>query len=73
VGRVTAIGEQVRVQGWALAGVGVCVAEDADAARRAWHSLDEEVAVVILTAAAAAWLDEEATGCQWPLTVVMPS
>jgi vacuolar-type H+-ATPase subunit F/Vma7 len=67
--RVAVIGEQVRVQGFALAGAIVRVAEDPDAARSAWLGLPDDVAVVILTPAA-----HEAVADRPPhrLTVVMP-
>ena len=41
--RVAVIGEQVSVQGYALAGAVVLVAEDADAAQHAWDALSEDV------------------------------
>lgn len=66
--RAAAIGEQVRVAGYALAGVEVHAAEDAEAAREAWEALSEEVACLILTPAAhaalAARLDER-SGLVW--------
>ena len=68
--RVAVVGEQVRVQGFALAGAQVLVAEDAQAVRAAWRSLDGDVAVVVLTDRAAAALGDELE--RWPLTVVMP-
>jgi len=70
VSRVAAIGAQVRVQGFALAGAVVHVAEDAEAARAAWDALADDVAVVVLTPAAARALAEADTGGR--LTVVMP-
>ena len=51
--RVAVIGEEVRIQGFALAGVITCPAETEDEARSAWRSLGGEVAVVILTPRAA--------------------
>ena len=69
--RVAVVGEQVRVQGYALAGAQVLVAEDAPAVRAAWASLDGDVAVVVLTDRAAAALGDELER-RWPLTVVMP-
>jgi vacuolar-type H+-ATPase subunit F/Vma7 len=70
VARVAAIGEAVRVQGFALGGALVFAAEDADAARSAWSSLDRSVVVVILTPAAVAAL--EGVPRDGRLTVVMP-
>jgi len=55
---VVAIGEHVRLAGYALAGVDVRAAEDAAAARQAWEELSEEVACVILTPASRASLGD---------------
>jgi vacuolar-type H+-ATPase subunit F/Vma7 len=71
VARVAVVGEQVRVQGFALAGAQVLVAEDAQAVGAAWRALDGDVAVVVLTDRAAAALGDELER-RWPLTVVMP-
>jgi vacuolar-type H+-ATPase subunit F/Vma7 len=73
LGRVAVIGEAVRVEGFTLAGATVLVAEDADAVRRTWASLPGDVAVVLLTAKAAAALAEEATLREGVLSAVMPS
>jgi vacuolar-type H+-ATPase subunit F/Vma7 len=51
-----AIGEDVRVGGYGLAGVEVHAAEDGDAARAAWAALPADVACLILTPAAHAAL-----------------
>jgi vacuolar-type H+-ATPase subunit F/Vma7 len=70
-GRVAVLGERPRVQGFALAGALVLAAEDPAAVRSLWDALPADVAVVVLTRAAAATLADrlpEAT----PLTVVMP-
>ena len=69
--RFAVLGEQVAVQGYALAGAVVLPAEDADAVRVAWDQLPDDVAVVVLTPAAARVL-EQATTALRPLTVVMP-
>lgn len=53
---VAAIGESARVAGYALAGVEVHAAGDADAVREAWEALSDEVACVIVTSAAHAAL-----------------
>jgi vacuolar-type H+-ATPase subunit F/Vma7 len=64
VSRAAAIGEQVRVAGYALAGVEVHIAQDADTARAAWEGLAPDVACLLLTpeahAALAERLDERA-------------
>ena len=70
MGRVAAIGESVRVEGLALAGVLVLPAEDADAVRTRWADLPDDVAVVMLTARAAAALSDGPGSRR--LTVVMP-
>lgn len=69
--RAAAIGPALRVQGFALAGAVVCPAESQDEARSAWQSLPPDVAVVILTAGAAAWLGEELSQRPGVLPVVM--
>jgi vacuolar-type H+-ATPase subunit F/Vma7 len=70
VGRIAAIGEPVRVQGFRLAGALVFDAEEPTAVRAAWDALPVDVAVVVLTPASAATLgrDLDATN---RLTVVM--
>ena len=75
MGTVAAIGARVGVDGLALAGVDVLVAEDPDAVRRAWRSLPDTIALVLLTAEAAEALGAEAAAPDpaRPLTVVMPS
>ncbi len=52
-GRVAAIGELVRVQGFGLAGALVLPAEEPADVRAAWRSLPADVLAVILTPAAA--------------------
>jgi len=49
MGRVAAIGESVRVQGFALAGVLVLPGEGPEEARASWGGLPSDVDVVILT------------------------
>lgn len=69
-GRVAAIGERIQVEGFGLAGAVLYPAEDADQVRAAWRSLPADVAVVILTAAAAS-VGGQPPG-PLPLTVVIP-
>jgi vacuolar-type H+-ATPase subunit F/Vma7 len=71
--RVAVIGETVRAEGFALAGALVIAAEDQDAARAAWRSLPTDIAVVVLTAQAAAWLGEPPQPPRDVLLAVMPS
>jgi len=70
--RIAVIGEAVRVQGYALAGAVVYPAEDAGQARAAWHAMPSDIAVVVLTARAAAWLGEAPQRRDGVLPVVMP-
>ncbi|KUO15990.1 V-type ATP synthase subunit F [Streptomyces dysideae] len=73
MGRVAAIGEQVRVAGFALAGVVVLAAEGPDAVREAWRNLPDDVELVILTPAAADALGPASSEAATPLSAVMPS
>ncbi|MBE1588922.1 V-type ATP synthase subunit F [Nonomuraea angiospora] len=66
---VAVIGETVRVAGFRLAGAVVLPADTHDAARAAWASLGDDVAVVILTPEAAEAVGERAGE---RTTVVMP-
>lgn len=52
------IGEDARTGGYALSGALVFPAEDAAQARTAWRSLPGDVALLLLTARAAAWLGD---------------
>jgi vacuolar-type H+-ATPase subunit F/Vma7 len=76
--RAAVIGEATRTAGFALAGAVVLVAENSDEARTAWRSLPADIAVLVLTARAAAWLGGAASTSPSPLTrhdlllVVMP-
>ena len=70
--RAAVIGEAVRVEGYALAGAVVYPAEDADQARTAWRTMPPDIAVVVLTARAAAWLGEAPQRRNGVLQVVMP-
>jgi len=72
VSRAAVIGEAMRVEGYALAGAVVYPAEDADQARAAWRSLPSDIAVVVLTARAAAWLGAAPQRRDGVLPVVMP-
>ena len=70
--RAAVIGEAVRVEGYALAGAVVYPAEDADQARTAWRTMPPDIAVVVLSARAAAWLGEAPQRRDGVLQVVMP-
>ncbi|MBE1494019.1 vacuolar-type H+-ATPase subunit F/Vma7 [Amycolatopsis lexingtonensis] len=69
--RIVAIGDEVEVSGFALAGVGVLPASTDGEVRTAWQELPGDVAVVILTVAAAGALAGELP-VDRPLTVVLP-
>ncbi|MGO9081360.1 MAG: V-type ATP synthase subunit F [Streptosporangiaceae bacterium] len=72
--RVAVLGDELQIQGFALAGAVLCPAADAAAARAACRSLPADVAVLVLTAQAARWLGG-ATAAELPaavLPVVMP-
>ena len=70
--RAAAIGEDVRLAGYGLAGVAVHAAEHADAVRAAWDALDDDVACLILTPAARAALGERLAERPRLLWTVMP-
>jgi len=72
MGRLVVLGEAVRVEGFALAGATVLVADDTDAVRRIWASLPGDVAVVLLTTKAAAALAGEAALGEGVLSAAMP-
>jgi vacuolar-type H+-ATPase subunit F/Vma7 len=72
-GTIAALGERSLVRGFALAGVRVVEAEDAEAVRSAWLGLHAEVAVVILTPAAARALGPAAFEPGAPLAVAVAS
>lgn len=72
MGALVALGEAVRVDGFALAGAIVRRAEDPEAVHRAWRSLPDDVAVVVLTPMAAAALAGEEALRTRVLSVVMP-
>jgi vacuolar-type H+-ATPase subunit F/Vma7 len=71
-GRIAVLGERIRVAGFGLAGAFVEEAESPSAVWDAWRALPEDVAVVVLTPAAAEALGPERER-GWPVTVVMPS
>ena len=68
---IVVLGERARVAAFALAGSRVLVAETADELRRQWGSIGDDVAVVVLTAAAATVLADERAAPDM-LRVVMP-
>lgn len=72
-GAVVALGERRIVGAFALAGVQVRAVEGATEVRAAWESLDEGVALVILTPHAGQVLGDEIDAVDVPLTAVLPS
>jgi vacuolar-type H+-ATPase subunit F/Vma7 len=72
--RSAVIGEGVRTAGFALAGAVVTTAETPEETRAAWRMLPGDIAVLILTPRAAAWLGDlpSASPRRELLVVVMP-
>ncbi len=73
MGRVAVLGESVSVRGYALAGAVPIVAESSEGVRHAWASLEGDIALVVLTGAAAAVLGDAVRQWRAPLTVEMPT
>jgi len=71
--RAAVIGEAVRTAGFALAGAVVLAAENQEDACAAWRELPADIAVLVLTARAAGWLDEQPPPRRDVLVVVMPA
>ncbi len=72
MGSFVVIGEEARVCGFALAGAEVITAEGPTEVRRALEALSDDATVVLLSANAAAALDNAMTLRNNVLTVVMP-
>jgi len=70
--RAAVIGEGVRTAGFGLAGAVVVAAETAEEVRAAWRALPADVAVLVLTPRAAAWLGDAPQPRRDVLVVVMP-
>ena len=70
---VAVLGERALVQGFALAGARVLVAETAASVRDQWEQMPPEVLVVIVTPFAAAELPGVRSSTDGPMTVVMPT
>jgi vacuolar-type H+-ATPase subunit F/Vma7 len=71
MGSVAVIGDEPLVRGFALAGALVFAAGDAGEVLDAWRALPDDVALVILTEAAAAALDPQERTGELPLVTVM--
>jgi vacuolar-type H+-ATPase subunit F/Vma7 len=72
--RAAVLGEAVRTAGFALAGAVVTTAETPEETRAAWRALPGDIAVLVLTPRAAAWLGDlpSASARRELLVVVMP-
>jgi vacuolar-type H+-ATPase subunit F/Vma7 len=70
MGVLCVLGERARVEGFGLVGATVLATDDPTAA---WRDLPPDVALVVLTPAAAAELGALVHAPDAPLTVVMPS
>jgi vacuolar-type H+-ATPase subunit F/Vma7 len=70
--RAAVIGEAVRTAGFALAGAIVLPAESPEEAQAAWDSLPADIAVLVLTPRAAAWLGQALPSRRDVLLAVMP-
>ena len=66
------LGEAGAVQGYALGGAVVLMAEEPEQVRDAWHHLPVGTGVVVLTARAAAALRDDLLPGARPLTTVIP-
>lgn len=72
MGGVAVIGDWARVQGFALAGALPLPAETPEEARAQWNDLPADIAIVLITKAAAAALDLSGQSTATPMTVVIP-
>ena len=72
MGRAAIIGEPLSIYGYGLAGALLCPARTRADVVGAWRDLPADVAVVILTPAAAAWLGEAAATRPDVLTATLP-
>jgi vacuolar-type H+-ATPase subunit F/Vma7 len=61
VSRIAAIGSETELAGYALAGVEIVVADDAEGVRAAWSELAGDVGLVLLTAQSRRALPEPLT------------
>jgi vacuolar-type H+-ATPase subunit F/Vma7 len=73
MGAVVALGEETLITGWGLAGVRLAPAGNAAQVHRAWAELEPDVALVVLTSAAADALGSSVRAAPARLTVVLPS
>lgn len=71
--RIAVIGDPPAVDGFGLVGALVLAASGTDEVRAAWKAVPTDVAVLVLSAAAARDLDGLPLTGAGPLTVVMPA
>jgi vacuolar-type H+-ATPase subunit F/Vma7 len=71
--RIAVIGEPLRINGYGLAGATLVEACDEAEAVTAWRELPDDVAVAVLTPAAARWLASDIASRSRALVVVLPS
>jgi vacuolar-type H+-ATPase subunit F/Vma7 len=72
VDRVAVLGERALVEGYALGGARVLPADSPGEVRAAWAALAPDVAVVLVTPAAAGALGAPPVAGRRPLLVVLP-
>lgn len=70
--RIAVVGEPLRVYGYGLADALTCPVSDQAETLSAWRELPGDVAVVVLTSRAAAWLGDELAGRPGVLHAVIP-
>jgi vacuolar-type H+-ATPase subunit F/Vma7 len=70
--RILVLGEPARIRPFRLAGATVVEAVDPDSIRRAWAARPDDVAVVVLTPAAARTLEREVAAEPRLVGVVLP-
>lgn len=70
--RIAVLGERARVEGYALGGALAVPADGPEEVEACWDGLGAEVAVVVLTRAAAEVLGDRTRRRPGVLTVVMP-
>jgi vacuolar-type H+-ATPase subunit F/Vma7 len=70
--RIVALGEAESAEVFAMVGVEVVAVSDADALKRAWAGLRDDVGLVILTRSAAQMLGRSLHEDGHPLWAVMP-
>jgi vacuolar-type H+-ATPase subunit F/Vma7 len=70
--RAAVIGEELAVEGYALAGCVLLPADNPDEVNSAWQALPPDTVLLILTESAAGWLADRLAQRPDIMTVVMP-